>query len=360
MKIVQLHPTMAFGDAVSNDAAAIDRMLSGMGYKTALYASNVDPRLPEGVAAHWKKMKDLHDDDLLIFHASTGDPLNRMVPTFGGRKMMIYHNITPSTFFRGYSRAAEELTETGRRQIRRLADQFSYCVADSDYNRFELRQMGYQCPIDVCPIMIPFEDYDKEPDGRVLSKYRGDGWTNLLFVGRIAPNKKQEDVIRAFYYYHRDYNPKSRLFLVGNDTGMENYRYQLENYIRALGLTGRVIFPGHISFAAILAYYHLADAFVCMSEHEGFCVPLVEAMYFDLPIVAYSSSAIPETLGKGGLLLDSKDPQVAAAAIDRMIRDKDLRGIIAAERKARLAQFRYEQVSAKMKECILKLAGGEQ
>ena len=360
MKIVQLLPTMAFGDAVSNDAAAIDRMLSGMGYKTALYASNVDPRLPKGTAAHWKEMEDLHDDDLLILHASTGDPLNRKVPTFGGRKMMIYHNITPSGFFKEYSRAAEELTEAGRRQIRKLSDQFSYCVADSDYNRFDLRQMGYKCPIDVCPIMIPFEDYDREPDRKVLAKYQGDGWTNLLFVGRIAPNKKQEDVIRAFYYYHRDYNPKSRLFLVGNDTGMENYRCQLENYIRALGLAGRVIFPGHISFAAILAYYRLADAFVCMSEHEGFCVPLVEAMYFDLPIVAYASSAIPETLGKGGLLLDSKDPQVAAAAIDRVIRDEGLRESIAAERKARLAQYRYEQVSAKMKKCILKLAGGEQ
>ena len=198
MKIVQLLPTMAFGDAVSNDAAAIDRMLSDMGYKTELYASNVDPRLPAGTAAHWKKMKDLHDEDLLIFHASTGDPLNRKVPSFGGRKMMIYHNITPSSFFRGYSRAAEELTETGRRQIRRLSDQFRYCVADSDYNRFELRQMGYQCPIDVCPIIIPFEDYEKEPDRKVIGKYKDDGWTNLLFVGRIAPNKKQEDVTPEF------------------------------------------------------------------------------------------------------------------------------------------------------------------
>ena len=167
-------------------------------------------------------------------------------------------------------------------------------------------------------------------------------------------------MIRTFYYYHRDYNPKSRLFLVGNDTGMENYRYQLENYIQALGLSGRVIFPGHISFAAILAYYRLADAFVCMSEHEGFCVPLVEAMYFDLPIVAYASSAVPETLGKGGLLLDSKDPQIAAAAIDRVIRDEKLRATIAKEQKARLAQFRYEQVSAIMRNCILKVAGGEQ
>ena len=355
MKIVQLLPTMAFGDAVSNDAAAIDRVLSDMGYKTAIYASNIDPRLPKSTATHWKKMKELRDDDLLIFHASTGDPLNRKVSTFGGRKIMIYHNITPSSFFFFFSQAAEELTETGRRQIRRLSNLFRYCVADSDYNRYDLRQMGYSCPIDVCPIMIPFEDYDKEPDQKVLSKYQGDGWTNLLFVGRIAPNKKQEDVIRAFYYYHRDYNPKSRLFLVGNDTGMENYRYQLENYIWALKLTDYVIFPGHISFAAILAYYRLADVFVCMSEHEGFCVPLVEAMYFGLPVVAYASTAVPETLGGGGLLLKSKDSMVTAAAINRIIQDEKLKSKLKEEQQQKLLEYDSNNVRNRLICCLKKV-----
>ena len=162
MKIVQLLATMAFGDAVSNDAAAIDRMLSEMGYKTAIYASNIDPRLPKGAASSWKKMKELHDDDLLIFHGSTGDPVNQKIPTFGGRKMMRYHNITPSVFFRGYSQEAEKLTRVGRRQIQELAGKINYCVAVSDYNRNDLRKMGYECPIDVCPILIPFEDYEKE------------------------------------------------------------------------------------------------------------------------------------------------------------------------------------------------------
>ena len=156
--------------------------------------------------------------------------------------------------------------------------------------------MGYTCPIDVCPILIPFSDYEKEPDRRVLRRYKGDGKTNLLFVGRIAPNKKQENVIRAFYFYHKYYSPDSRLFLVGSWSGMESYYERLCDYVKALGIAEHVVFTGHIRFDEILAYYHLADVFLCMSEHEGFCVPLVEAMYFHVPIVAYSCAAVPDTL----------------------------------------------------------------
>ena len=138
--------------------------------------------------------------------------------------------------------------------------------------------MGYTCPIDVCPIIIPFADYDREPDAEVLARYRGDGKKNWMFLGRVSPNKKAEDVIRAFTCYKRDYEPESRLFLIGRTGGVKLYDKALENYIRLLGVEDSVIMPGHVTFAEILAYYHLADVFVCMSEHEGFCVPLVEAM----------------------------------------------------------------------------------
>lgn len=357
MRIVQLLPSMAFGDAVSNDAAAIRTILEQEGYETSIYASNIDPRLPEGSVQHWRKMEQLKDDDILIYHGSTGDPLNRMLFSFGGRKIMRYHNITPPHFFRGYSREAEERTETGYIQIRRLAGEFRSCIADSDYNRHDLRKMGFECPIEVCPIMIPFSDYARTPDKEVMDRYQDDGWTNLLFVGRVAPNKKQEDVIRAFRYYHKGLNSKSRLFLVGNDAGMERYRNQLDNYIRALGLSDAVILPGHISFAAILAYYRLADAFVCMSEHEGFCVPLVEAMYFHVPIIAYAAAAVPETLGKGGLLLDSKDPILAAAAIDRIIRDTDLRSTIDREQEKKLREYDTQRVRERFLNCLNSVTG---
>lgn len=115
-----------------------------------------------------------------------------------------------------------------------------------------------------------------------MEHYKDDGYTNFIFVGRVAPNKKQEDVIRAFYCYKKYCNPKSRLFIVGSYNGMERYYHRLRRYVGALELDN-VVFTGHIPFAQILAYYHLADLFLCMSDHEGFCVPLVEAMYFNLP-----------------------------------------------------------------------------
>ena len=352
MRIIQLLPTISFGDAVSNDALAIRRMLTEMGCDTALYAEHIEPRLSgEGILPR-EDMGEVADSDLLIYHGSTGDPLNLKVPGIGGRKILRYHNITPSHFFSGYSRYAEVLTATGRREMRELAGAFDYGMADSDYNRRDLREMGYRCPIDVCPVAISFEDYDREPDQEVLDRYRDDGWTNLLFVGRITPNKKQEDVIRAFHYYHRYFNSRSRLFLVGNPAGMQVYRGQLERYAAKLGLAEHVVFSGQISFRAILAYYRLADVFVCMSEHEGFCVPLVEAMHFGVPIVAYAAAAVPETLGGGGLLLRDRDPVEAAAAIDRILRDDRLREKAAAEQKRMLGVFRYENVRERLKECL--------
>ena len=175
MKIVQIMPTVSFGDAVSNDAVAIRRLIAEKGFETGIFAENIDPRFHEAGAAYVRDMPPLDPDDILIYHGSTGTALNFMLPRMGGRPMMIYHNITPPEFFRGYSSVGVQLTESGYRGIRYLADAFSLCVADSDYNRHELRSMGYECPIDVCPIMIPFGDYDREPDQQVLQKYQGDG-----------------------------------------------------------------------------------------------------------------------------------------------------------------------------------------
>ncbi len=355
MRIVQLLPTISFGDAVGNDTRALRRIIADLGYETEIYAENIDDRLPDGTAKRCGDMPPLSNDDVLIYHVSTGTRLNFDLPKLGGRKMLIYHNITPAKYFEGYSPEAVRLTGYGYEGVRFLADKVEYCVADSDYNRQDLRRMGYACPIDVCPILIPFSDYDKEPDASVLAKYRGDGWTNLLFVGRIAPNKRQEDVIRAFFAYHRDYNAKSRLFLVGSSNGMERYEAKLRTYTQRLGIGDSVLFPGHIRFDAILAYYKLADVFVCMSEHEGFCVPLVEAMYFDKPIVAYGASAISGTLGKGGLLLQDKDPHMAAAVIDRVVRDAALRTWISERQREKMKEYRYDAVKDRFIACLDRL-----
>ncbi len=353
MKIVQLLPTISFGDAVGNDARAIEEILKEQGYDTRIYAENIDGRLPAGTASYVRDMPHLGNDDVILYHGSTGTELNYTLPSYGGRKVMIYHNITPPHFFSKYSWQSEQLTQTGLEGMRYLSDKLNYCIADSEFNKCCLIEMGYTCEIDICPILIPFSDYDKKPNSKVMARYQNDGYTNLLFVGRIAPNKKQEDVIRAFCCYQKRYNQKSRLFLVGSGDGP--YYERLKKYVSLLGLEDCVIFPGHIRFDEVLAYYHLADVFLCMSEHEGFCVPLVEAMYFKIPIIAYDSSAISDTLGKGGILLDEKTPEVVSGVINRLLADSTLKGYILSKQEEQLHRFSHKAVKAELLKCLEKV-----
>ncbi len=349
MKIVQIMPTVSFGDAVSNDAIAISKVISEMGYKTAIYAENIDQRLKCNDIHGYSKLPQLSDDDIVIFNHSTGTDICYDIEKLGGRKMMIYHNITPPRFFDKYSPVSVELTKKGYEGTKYLSDKIEYVMAVSEYNATDLKNMGYSCPMYIRPILIPFEDYAKEPDKDIIARYSDDGYTNIVFVGRIAPNKKQEDIIKAFAYYKKHINPKSRLILVGNSSGMEKYDKALKDYVDALMLED-VIFTGHISFKAILAYYRIADVFLCMSEHEGFCVPLVEAMYFNVPIIAYNSSAIPDTLGGSGILINDKDPVFTAFLIDRLVNDEQLRSEVIEGQNERLKDFSYEKV----RECFIK------
>lgn len=342
MKVLQLVTTLNYGDAVGNDVCAIKSALVEAGYETEIYAESIGNRVPVGMAKSIAEMPILSNEDILIYHLSIGTRLNYDVAQMIGKKILVYHNVTPPHYFSMYSPALVMATYEGIRGARYLADKVDYCIADSEYNKTQLLEMNYQCPIEVCPILIPFSDYQKTPDEKVIDRYCNDGYVNLLFVGRIAPNKRQENVIRAFYYYHKHYNPKSRLFLVGNWSGMETYYERLVKYVDLLDLSGYVVFPGHIRFEEILAYYHLADIFVCMSEHEGFCVPLVEAMYFNIPIIAYNTSAIGYTLDGCGLLLDDSSPEYVSAVINRVIEDTRLKECVLEEQQKRLMYFQPE------------------
>ncbi|SEH56556.1 Glycosyltransferase involved in cell wall bisynthesis [Ruminococcus flavefaciens] len=357
MRVVQLLPTLSFGDAIGNDTIALKGVISEMGYDTDIYAENIDKRLPEGIAQKADKLRDLKKDDVLIYHKSTGTDLTFKIDNYKCRRIMVYHNVTPPEFFRPYNTAATQLTELGYKGVEYLRDKIDYVLAVSAYNRSELVKMGYTCPMDIRPILIKFDDYRQTPDEATIKKY-SDGKKNLVFVGRIAPNKKQENVIRAFYCYKK-LNPESRLILVGSSKGMENYYERLQKYANALGIGDDVIFPGHIKFSEILAYYRLADAFVCMSEHEGFCVPLVEAMFFDVPVIAYDTSAISDTLGGSGVLLDNNDPVFAAAVIDRVLTDEKLRESIIEGQRRRLEDFSYERIKATFEKELTDFINGK-
>lgn len=335
-KVAQILPTLAYGDAIGNEVMAIHQTLLDNGFNSEIYADRIDDRITSQKVYDSRRLV-LSDGDILIYHLSIGSKLDDIFISYTGKKFIIYHNVTPAFYFEKYDKVRAEICDKGIEGVKRLAPYPDACFADSTFNKNELINYGYTCPIEVMPIIIKFEDYKKEPDKGIINRYKDS--FNVLFTGRVAPNKKFEDLIQSFYYYKKYFNAKAKLFLVGLYAEEDIYYNKLHQYVNELDLNDDVIFTGHISFEEVLAYFNIADAFLCLSEHEGFCVPLVEAMYFNIPIIAYNSTAIKETLGGSGILLEDKNPLEVAKALYLVESNNELREKIIAEEKERLKAF---------------------
>ena len=388
MKIIQLLPTVSYGDAISNYAFAIKKVIEKMGIDTEIYAEISGKNMPvrniseleflsnsdisKNILFNMTGYNIINDNnilsdkilynhnisgnDILIYHMSTGSDINFSINKFPYNKIMIYHNITPPEFFRPYSRELFTLTNYGYKGLEYLNNTFSLCIADSEYNKTQLIEYGYKCNIKVCPVLIPFRKYKSSPDISVVERY-SDNKTNIIFVGRIAPNKKHEDIIKTFYFYKK-INPESRLILVGSWAGTEIYYERLKKYVEMLNLKD-VIFTGHVDFSEIISYYRVADIFLCMSEHEGFCVPLVEAMFFNVPIIALDAGAVPETLGDSGIIIPDNDPLRTAGIIHEILTDENLRQNIINSQRNRLRDFSYRKTSGTLKKILTDFIKGE-
>lgn len=352
-KIIQVVGSLNFGDAVGNDVIAIQKALIESGLETAIYTNSIHKKLPLDIAFYIDELPELNENDILIYHFASKDPLYKKISKLKCKKMLCYHNITPPMFFESYDENAYDATSEGLKELALMKNTFDYCIADSDFNRQDLIRMGYRCPIDVVPILIPFDDYVQELDNEIINQYQ-DEWINIIFVGRIAPNKKIEDVIMCFNEYKK-INPNSRLFLVGNYDNNDLYYNELVNMIMKKQIKD-VIFTGHISFSAILTYYKVSDLFLCMSEHEGFCVPLVEAMLLGVPIIAFESTAIPETLGDAGILIKNKKPESVAKIMDELINSTEMQNSLKEKARKMLVNYQYDTIKSQILDCIKKIA----
>lgn len=353
MNIYQIVPSLSFGDAVGNDLLALQKVIEDIADQTGIFAFLVDSRLPEGTAKTMDFFPEVKPDDVVIYHMACGTPVSEFFGNLSCKKVMRYHNITPAHFFHGYDEGGEVTCAMGYEQLKWLRDKVDYCLAVSEYNKRDLINLGYNCKIDVLPILIPFSDYDKKPSEQILKLYQKDDWVNILFVGRVVPNKKHEDLIRVLKVYKDNYNQKARLILVGSSHAEDIYLAKLKKYIKKLGLTDQdVIFPGHIKFDEILAFYKVADVFLCQSEHEGFCVPLVEAMYLKTPIIAYDATAIGDTLGGAGVLMDTKDYLVTAGMIHQLITNDELKNMVLDNQDERLMDFSFDVIFKKFLELL--------
>lgn len=328
----QLLTSLSYGDAIGNEALAIQAQLLSAGFASDIFAESWDARMVERCRPLHEYREVSSPDTLCLYHFSIGSAAGRLIFHAPDRLVSIYHNITPPEFFLGFHGHLAGLCYHGRRELQAFAERTALGLGDSEFNRRELVAAGYRRTA-VLPIVLDFESY-RQPASPVVRRLYADGRTNLLFVGRIIPNKRVDDLIKSFAVYQRHINPRSRLLLVGDYRGHERYQRRLLELIEGLRVSN-VVLPGHVAHDELLAYYQVADVFVCLSEHEGYCVPLVEAMDAGVPVIAYDAGAVRETLDGGGLLLTEKPPELVAELIHALMTDVALRGrALEAQRRA--------------------------
>ena len=348
MEVHQVIPALDVYDAVSNDTLEMKRLLQDMGHQSQIYSLYTSP-----LVAHERealgKLKKAPRDAVIIYHYSISSEIPDILRKYDHDRILVYHNITPAHFFRRYDDTLYQLCKEGTEKLCSLKDDYKVAVGDSEYNRMELHEIGFK-HTDVLPILLDLEKYRSYSKELYESLTRG-STTNILFVGRITPNKKQEDIIKAFYYYHRYINNDSRLYLIGKHQ-IPRYISELESLISGLGLGDSVKLVGSVNENDLAAYYRAADLFLCMSEHEGFCVPLLEAMSFNVPILAYRSTGVPYTLGGSGVLANTKDYVKIAEMMNLMIEDDRLRSVITKKQKERLCDFSRDKVVEKLRSVI--------
>jgi glycosyltransferase involved in cell wall biosynthesis len=321
----QVLATLGYGDAIGHEVLGIQRVLRQAGYASDIFVETADPRL-EPLTRDYRELVDASDaSNLLLHHFSIGSKASRTAYALPDRMALIYHNITPPEYFADAHRTLARQCFRGRREIHAYADRCDLALGDSEFNRRDLEALGFP-RTSVLPVVPDLTHLDDPADWFVAKQF-DDEWTNILFVGRVIGNKKIEDLIRWFHVYHTRINPRSRLLIVGVFSVFERYFAALTHLVDELGLK-HVHFVGHVSDAELIAYYELADLFLCASEHEGFCVPLVEAFYKQVPVLAYAATAVPSTMDGAGVLFEDKSPGHVAALMDAILSDTTIQDAI--------------------------------
>jgi glycosyltransferase involved in cell wall biosynthesis len=333
----QLVPTITPRDAVGNHTFRLREIIRDLGHESEIFA----------MFRHGDVIDDTHlidqlphDADAVIYQFSIGSPLAARWAEHPGRRIMNYHNITPIELVGKWDGLLSAEVRLGREQMAQYVDRCEHAICDSDFNRSELDALGYRST-ETIPVL--FDVADATPDKAVTAsmrrKRRG---TQILFVGRVAPNKAHHDLVAVVRTLRDVYGDDAHLHFVGTD-GPPTYRKVVDDIVAHADMGEHVTFHGSVSQEALVAFYQSADVFCCLSDHEGFCVPVIEAMHHGLPVVAYDTTAVGGTIGSGGILLQDKHPLTVAAALHRVSTDEPLRRRMADAGRRRAADFALDR-----------------
>lgn len=357
-RVFLLLPSFVPQDAIGNDVCGMYHLLQAAGYDVVILAEHVDE-------AHREIAGTLADDcgywdsssDILIYHHSVGWPRGEAILARARNKIAIrYHNVTPPRFFAQYARHYYQACADGELSTRRVARHPSATFwATSRYNSEEL--IAYGAARGRCRCLAPWhliEEFKKTPlDTAALGRFR-DGRFNILFVGGMKPNKGHALALQVYAAYSQLYGSAARIIFAGAyDPGLSSYFESIRELALRLRVIDDVVFEHSVSLSRLKALYYAADVFLCMSEHEGFCVPLVEAMALRVPVVALGQTGVPETLGDAAIVHDRIDPATFAESLEKFRRDPRFRMDVAeAGRRRYEAEFQPGVLGRKLLDLV--------
>jgi glycosyltransferase involved in cell wall biosynthesis len=345
MEIHQIIVSASPGDAVTDAAFAYQEILQRVG-PSGVFARYIDPRLEGRVFPLSVYEACAQPDDLLLYHVSIGEPeVVQFLLARPERLILVYHNITPARYFAALDPAFAGLLACGRSELALLRDRTEMAFAVSEFNARELQALGYR-DVRVSPLPIETDSlHSVEPDPATTASLAALDGPLILFVGQLLPHKRPDLLLQAYHVLTTYLQPQAHLVLLGPARN-ERYHHALHALAKQLNLN-RAQIPGWVTREQLAAHYRHADVFTTMSEHEGVCVPLLEAMSFDVPIVARRFGAIPETMGDAGLLLPADDdPVLIAEAIAEMLTPNGLRSTFIQRGRERLAGFDVDRARA--------------
>jgi len=354
MIINQWVPAAHRGDAIGDSARRVRSILRQQGHRSEIFAMTIDEDLRGDVLPFSDPAA--RTGDVTIFHFALPSPMTEGFASLPGRRVLQYHNITPAHFFAAYDPQLFRLAALGRRELATLVGRVDLALGDSDFNRQELESLGFR-PTGVLPIAVDTERITGAPRRPALEKILSDGLINVLFVGRIVPNKRIEDHIRLAEVYKRYVDSYYRFVFVGRYDVVPSYYAQIRALVHEYKmLPDRFWFTGPVPDEDLGAFYRWADVYVSLSEHEGFCVPLIEAMAADVPVLAYAAGAVPETLGGAGMLFSPKDLEHAAELMGMLVYDRSVRQAVIQGQRRRLRDFSPERIAERLEAVLSEVA----
>lgn len=340
--IYQYHTSITNHDAISNNVFDIYRMLEKHHYECKIFADQTNYSGPLKVYKTEQILKKITKDDLLLMHFGIGADLFDELNELPCKIVMIYHNITPPKYFSAKDGDYAREAQRGLRQLNQIVDKVHCAIAVSDFNAKDLIKYGYK-NIEVIPIVKDFNSMPKDENNSLRKDMKNT--TNILFVGRLSPQKCQNDIVKTFYFYQKYYNSDSRLYIVGGYGSEEEFYLNVKNVIEKLKLEDKVILTGKVSDKDLVTYYKNSNLFLSMSEHEGFSVPALECMYYGVPVLAYYfGGALPDTVGTGAVYFTKKDYFEIAGIMDHLINDKELKQKLVLNEKKELERFDPKKV----------------